>query len=37
MISNKKFKNFNKEFEVVSLFIIAKGKILLLKRHVNKP
>ena len=37
MISSKKFKDFNKKFDVVSLFIIVNGKILLLKRHNNKP
>jgi len=36
MISNKKFKHFNKKFDVVSLFIIVKGKILLLKRRSGK-
>ena len=37
MILNKEIKNFNKKFNVVSLFIIVEDKILLLKRHANKP
>lgn len=37
MISLKSIKNFNKKFDVVSLFVIYKGKILLLKRQENKP
>lgn len=37
MISNNLIENFNKKFEVVSLFIIYNGKILLLKRQKDKP
>lgn len=37
MISKKKIKNFNKEFDVVSVFLEHDGKILLLHRQDNKP
>ncbi len=37
MISINPIENFNKKFEVVSLFTIYDGKILLLKRQKNKP
>ena len=37
MISLNPIKNFNKRFDVVSLFIIYNSKILLLKRQKNKP
>lgn len=37
MISNNPIENFNKKFDVVSLFIIYNGKILLLKRQKDKP
>jgi len=37
MISLEKIENFNKKFDVVSLFVVCKGKILLLKRQVGKP
>lgn len=37
MISSKKLENFNKKFDVVSLFVLVDEKILLLKRHENKP
>ncbi|MFA6307927.1 MAG: NUDIX hydrolase [Patescibacteria group bacterium] len=37
MISSKKLENFNKKFDVVSLFVIVGNKILLLKRHDDKP
>lgn len=36
MISINPIENFNKKFDVVSLFIICDGKILLLKRQKNK-
>lgn len=37
MITTVPIENFNKKFDVVSLFIIVKGKILLLKRQMGKP
>jgi len=37
MISFDPINNFNKKFDVVSLFVIYNGKILLLKRQKNKP
>lgn len=37
MISVDPIENFNKKFDVVSLFVVCDGKILLLKRHENKP
>ena len=37
MISINPIENFNKKFEVVSLFTIYNRKILLLKRQKNKP
>ncbi|MDO8260114.1 MAG: NUDIX hydrolase [Candidatus Magasanikbacteria bacterium] len=36
MISLSTIENFNKKFDVVSLFIIYNGKILLLKRQSDK-
>lgn len=36
MISTTPIENFDKDFEVVSLFIIHEGKILLLKRQENR-
>lgn len=37
MISLEPIPDFNKKFNVVSLFVIHEGKILLLKRQKNKP
>ena len=37
MISLNEIENFNKRFDVVSLFVIFNEKILLLKRQINKP
>lgn len=37
MISTEPIKDFDKMFDVVSLFIICDGKILLLKRREDKP
>lgn len=37
MISLEKIENFNKKFDVVSIFIVHGDKILLLKRQVKKP
>lgn len=37
MISLNPIKNFNKQVDVVSLFVVYNGKILLLKRQKNKP
>ncbi len=37
MISIDPIENFNKNFDVVSLFVVHDGKILLLKRQENKP
>lgn len=37
MISRTEFENFNKKFDVVSVFIEHKGEILLLHRQDNKP
>jgi 8-oxo-dGTP diphosphatase len=37
MISRNKIENFNKKFDVVSVFIEHEGEILLLHRQDNKP
>jgi 8-oxo-dGTP pyrophosphatase MutT (NUDIX family) len=37
MISIDPIENFNKKFDVVSLFVVHDGKILLLKRQKGKP
>ena len=37
MITIVPIENFGKKFDVVSLFIIANGKILMLKRQSGKP
>lgn len=37
MISTEPIKDFDKMFDVVSLFIICNGKMLLLKRQEGKP
>ena len=37
MISRNKIENFNKKFDVVSVFIEHNGKILLLHRQDHKP
>ena len=37
MITTVPIENFGKKFDVVSLFIIVNGKILMLKRQLGKP
>lgn len=37
MISTDPIENFSKKFDVVSLFVICGGKMLLLRRQENKP
>ena len=37
MISKTEIKNFNKKFDVVSVFVEHDGKILLLHRQTHKP
>ena len=37
MISRTKLENFNKKFDVVSVFIEHDGEILLLHRQDHKP
>ena len=37
MISTNPIEKFRKKFDVVSLFVICNGKILMLKRQINKP